>query len=280
MTETLASVDFEVYLDRWNAARQAREAARRDPYGYLSYAGFHQLEAAPQRFHGIPGTWATGPDGPAVALADGEQLTIDGDPVKGSHSFGPVAEREFRRAAEVGEVVIELSRRGGQDLLRPIDPSFGRLVRDDYDHRPAYEPDTRWIIQADFVPFGDLRPTPVRATIGGIVHIHPAVGEVVFEVDGDEQRLVVLARDDQQAGAPGTGFATFTDATGGRTTDPAGRSIEVEFPAQAGPVTLDFNYARNFQRPYTRFAPCPLAPDGNHLTVAIEAGEKLPVFRG
>jgi uncharacterized protein (DUF1684 family) len=279
MSETLASADFATYVDSWNAARDARELQRRDPYGYVSYAAFHKLETAPQCFAGIPGVWTTGPNGPAVDLADSEELTVNGEIVVGSHAFAPLREREFRRAAYVGEVVIELSKRGGQDLLRPIDPAFGRRVLADYDHTPAYEPEPRWIVEAEFFPFESLRPTPLDATIGEIVHIHPAVGEVVFEIAGVEQRLVVFARDDQQAGTGGTGFTTFTDATGGVTTDPAGRSIDIDFPSAAGPVTLDFNSTRNLQRPYTAFAPCPLPPEGNHLTVAIEAGDQLPVFR-
>ena len=38
------------------------------------------------------------------------------------------------------------------------------------------------------------------------------------------------------------------------------------------------NYTQNLQRPYTAFAPCPLPPAQNTVTVAIEAGEQQPVF--
>ena len=55
-------------------------------------------------------------------------------------------------------------------------------------------------------------------------------------------------------------------------------SLAIELPAKAGAVRLDFNFTRNLQRPYTAFAPCPLAPAQNRLTVAIEAGDQLPVF--
>jgi hypothetical protein len=245
----------------------------------LSYAGFHKLDTVPQRFAGIPGSWRTGPQGPAVDLDDGEELTVNGAVVTGEHAFGAVRERELRRAAHVGDVVIELSKRGGQDLLRPIDPAFGRGISENYDHTPAYEPDPRWIIEGEFIPFATLQPTPLDATIGEIVHTHPAVGEVVFQLAGVEQRLLVFARDDYQAGTAGTGFTAFIDSTGGVTTDPAGRSLEVDFPAGRGPVTLDFNYTKNFQRPYTKFSPCLLPPAQNSLTIAIEAGDQLPVFR-
>jgi uncharacterized protein len=249
MSPTPTSVDSASYVDSWQAAREAKEQQRRNPYGFLSYAGFHKLAAAPASFAGIPGRWSTGTGGPQVQLAESERLVVDGQVVTaGAHQFAPVAEREFRRAAYAGEVILELSKRGGQDLLRPIDPAFGRRLIDVYDHTPAYDPDPRWIVEGQFVPFDSVRPTPIDATIGDIVHTHPAVGEVVFTLDGTEQRLLVIARDGQQAGVAGTGTVLFTDATSGLTTDPQGRSLPVAFPAGAGPLTLDFNYTQNLQR--------------------------------
>jgi uncharacterized protein (DUF1684 family) len=278
MSSTLTSEGSASYVDSWQTARDAKEQQRRNPYGFVSYAGFHKLATAPARFEGIPGRWSTGADGPRVQLPEREQLLVDGQVVTGAHQFAPVAEREFRRAAYAGEVILELSKRGGQDLLRPIDPAFGRQLIDAYDHTPAYHPDPRWIVEGQFVPFDSVRPTPIDATIGGIVHTHLAVGEAVFTLDGAEQRLLVIARDGQQAGVAGAGTVLFTDRTSGLTTDPQGRSLAVAFPAGAGPLTLDFNYTQNLQRPYTAFAPCPLPPAQNTVTVAIEAGEQLPVF--
>jgi uncharacterized protein (DUF1684 family) len=278
MTQTLSSTDSVAYLDAWNAAREARDQQRREPYSYLSYAGFFKLGTGAAGFDGVPGRWRTGPDGPAVELADGEQLIVDGEVVTGSHQFAPVREREFRRAAQSGDVIIELSKRGGQELLRPIDPAFGRRVNAAYDHTPAWTPAARWIVEGQFLPFESLRPTSVGATIGDIVHVHAAIGEVVFTIEGAEQRLLIITGDGQAAGAPGSGTILFTDATSGRTTDPLGRSLAVDFPAAAGAITLDFNYTRNIQRPYTKFAPCPLPPAQNTVTVAIEAGDQLPVF--
>lgn len=272
--------EFEQYLERWNEARQTRERQRRDPNSYISYASFQELSVEPRRFDGIPGQWRLTADGPEVSIAAGESLEIDGQAVTGIRSFGPSRERELRRVAKYGEVILELSLRGGQDLLRTLDPAFGERRIAQYEHTPAYEPDSRWIVEGEFIPFEQLRPTEVPATIGDIVHVHPAVGEVVFLLGGVERRLLLLARDSAQAQQPGTAFATFTDGTSGNTTDPHGRSIEVEHQGARGSVIVDFNFARNIQRPYTRFAPCPLIAPGNHLDVVVEAGERLPVFKG
>jgi uncharacterized protein (DUF1684 family) len=45
-------------------------------------------------------------------------------------------------------------------------------------------------------------------------------------------------------------------------------------------VTLDFNRAANLPCAYTEFATCPLPPADNRLSIAVEAGEKLPYERG
>ena len=271
--------EFERYVERWNEERQTREQQRRDPHSYISYSSFQKLTAEPQRFDAIPGVWRLTSAGPEVVLADGEALEIEGQLVTGTWTFAPVKERELRRAAKDGDVILELSRRGGQALLRTLDPAFGERLIAQYDHTPAYEPDVKWIVEGEFIPFDDLRPTEVPATIGDIVHVHPAVGEVVFRLAGAEQRLLLLGRDTAKARQPGAAFTTFTDATSGDTTDPRGRSISVEHQGIRGQVTVDFNFARNIQRPYTRFAPCPLTPPGNHLDLAVEAGEQLPVFQ-
>jgi uncharacterized protein len=271
--------ESEQYLERWNEARQTRERQRRDPDSYISYSSFQKLSLEPHHFDGIPGEWRLTSDGPEVNLATGESLEIDSQLVTGVRKFGPSREREFRRVAKAADVVLELSRRGGQDLLRTLDPAFGERQIAQYDHTPAYEPNSKWIVEGEFIPFEQLRPTHVPATIGEIVHVHPAVGEVVFQLGGADQRLLLLGRDTAQAQQPGTAFATFTDGTSGNTTDPHGRSIEVAHQGVRGPVTIDFNFARNIQRPYTRFAPCPLTPPGNHLDVVVEAGEQLPVFK-
>jgi hypothetical protein len=41
-------------------------------------------------------------------------------------------------------------------------------------------------------------------------------------------------------------------------------------------VILDFNRAANLPCSFTDCATCPIAPAENKLTVAVEAGEKIP----
>lgn len=277
LTNTPRTVfDRHAFEAQWHAWREQNEARRRDPYGYLSYSAIHRLGAEPQYFDGVPGRWTAGVEGPIVELAENERLTVGDVEIRGRYAFGPVAEREFRRAAKFDDVIIELSKRGGVDLLRPIDPRHG--LRGSYVETPAYHPDTAWVIEGEFIPFDRPRDTAIEAAIEGIAHSHEAVGEVVFEVDGIGNRLLFLAAPASR-GTQGNAFAPFTDATSGVTTYRASRSLFATLPQGRGPVVLDFNRAANLQCAYTDYAPCPLAPAQNRLSVAIPAGEKTPVFR-
>ena len=266
------------YLAAWQEWRDELEARRQDPYGFLAYSDIFKLGAEPQRFPCVPGEWSTSEDGPSVVLSNGETLTIGEDVVTTEYHFEPVREREFRRAARAGDVAIELSKRGGQDLLRPIDPQHE--LRGRYVSTPAYEPRSEWIVDAEFVPFDPPRDISIDAAVDGIIHTHQAVGELVFELEDKEQRLVVFSQN--LAGDLTTpvehGFTVLTDGTSGVTTYRASRRLAVTLPAGGGPVAIDFNRISNLQCAYTPFSPCPLAPAQNRLTVAIEAGEKIPVF--
>ncbi|GAA1835538.1 DUF1684 domain-containing protein [Pseudonocardia ailaonensis] len=276
MTQTLEPGTF---VGDWTAWQAERERQRREPHGFLAYRDVHFLTAEPQAFTGVPGRWTTGQEGPAVELGPGETLTVDGHEIGGRHVFGPVAEREFRRAATLrdGDVVLELSKRGGRDLLRPLDPANG--LRADYIETPAYAPDPAWVIEAELERHPAARPQRIRAAVEGIEHVHDALGEIVFRHEGAEHRLVVLAYDRADDRADELGIVLFRDATSGVTTYGASRSLLVTLPA-AGErrLVLDLNRAQNLQCAYTDHAPCPLAPASNHLPFAVEAGERIPTF--
>jgi uncharacterized protein (DUF1684 family) len=100
-----------------------------------------------------------------------------------------------------------------------------------------------------------------------------AVGEVVFEHDGSEHRLVAW-----HGGDDGSLWILFRDATSGVTTYAALRQLVVEPPATDGRVEIDFNRAYNMPCAYTDFATCPVPPAANTLPFAVEAGEQIPVL--
>jgi uncharacterized protein len=269
VSETIPGVDdFAVEWDAWYRRHQERLA---EPHGFLAITSLHWLTGEPSRFPDAPGEWSTGPDGVTVALADGEELVIGGAPVRGQYSFGIIAERGSVNAVW-GDAVIEVARRGGNDIVRPRHP--GNPLRTAFRGTPAYPPHRRWAVSARYVPFAEPRPTTVGSVVDGLEHVYAAPGQVEFTLDGQHYSLTAFPGHE-----PGSLQVLFTDATSGVTTYAANRSLQLPPPASDGTLILDFNRAANLPCAYTDLATCPLPPAGNRLPVAVEAGEKIPYER-
>jgi uncharacterized protein len=188
--------------------------------------------------------------------------------IRGTHSFGRIPERGSVFARD-NSGVYEVARRGGNDILRPRRPDSPVLAG--YTGTPAYEPDPRWVIRGRYVPFATPRDTSVGSVVEGLRHVYAAPGVLEFTLNGEACRLTAF-----NGMEPGSLLVLFTDATSGVTTYPANRSLAIDPPDESGNVVIDFNRAVNLPCAYTTFATCPLPPEGNHLAVAVEAGEKTP----
>ena len=106
VSETVPAVDD--FAAQWHVWHRRQEARLADPHGFLAITSINWLSDEPQRFPDAPGEWSTGPDGVIVDLAEGEELVIDGSPVRGRHSFGVVPERGGVNAVW-GDAVIEVT---------------------------------------------------------------------------------------------------------------------------------------------------------------------------
>jgi uncharacterized protein (DUF1684 family) len=202
-------------------------------------------------------------------LRDGRELNPDG--AGATVSLGPIAEREGVNLRS-GDTVVELAKRGGEYIVRPRHP--GNPLLAGYCGTPAYAPDPRFKVAGTFVPFREPRAITVGAAVEGIQHVYEAPGEIRFRLDGQDLTLTAF-----NGHATGTLSILFTDATSGKTTYAANRSLAVAAPGPDGGVVLDFNRAVNLPCAYTDLATCPLPPAGNRLPVAIEAGEQIPFER-
>lgn len=268
MTVLDTSPDVQAFIDDWQLWHHRQEARLADSHGFLAITNLHWLTAEAQRFPDAPGAWSTGPDGVTVVLGDGEELVVDGTPVRGEHQFGVIPERGGVNAVW-NDAVIEVARRGGHDIVRPRHPNTSLL--NGFAGTPAYAPDPRWVVAGRYVAFDEPRPTTVGAAVEGLQHVYDAPGRVEFELDGQALALTAFP-----GPGPGSLIALFTDATSGVTTYAANRVLTLDPPAADGSVVLDFNRAVNLPCAYTDLATCPLPPAENRLTVAIEAGEKVP----
>jgi hypothetical protein len=268
---TVQDLDRASFGKDWLEWHRQHEAVLADRHGFLAITGRHWLSAEPERFADAPGAWSAGAGGVSVVLDEGEELLVDGEPVRGEYSFGVIPERGSVSAVS-GDAVIEVAKRGGYDIVRPRHPDHP--LRVNFGGTPAYPPDPRWVVPGRYIAFGEPRAVTVGAVVEGLHHVYEAPGLIEFELGGQTLRLTAF-----NGRAPGSLNVLFTDATSGVTTYPANRSLTVDAPDADGAVTADFNRAVNLPCAYTDFATCPLPPAENRLPVAVEAGEKIPYER-
>ncbi|MEU6532736.1 DUF1684 domain-containing protein [Streptomyces sp. NPDC046928] len=271
MTAQDTLTDLAAFTSAWEEWHRNKDASLAREHGFLAITGLHWLDTEPRRFPDAPGAWWTDGDGVGVELADGEELVVDGTPVRGRHGFGVIPERGGVEAVW-GDAVIEVAKRGGQDLIRPRHPE--NPLRTRFTGTPAYAPHPRWVVTGTYTPFAEPRPTTVGAAVEGLQHVYDAPGEISFRLDGTPLRLTAF-----NGHTPGSLQVLFTDATSGVTTYAANRSLGIDAPAADGTVTLDFNRATNLPCAYTDLATCPLPPAENRLPVPVEAGEQIPYER-
>jgi uncharacterized protein (DUF1684 family) len=151
----------------------------------------------------------------------------------------------------------------------------GAPVPDDFAGPRYYPPDARWRVPARLdrdAPGTGLR-VQLLTSIGDMRDFDVA-GTFVFEVDGQEQRLLAYQMVPSHPEFDEL-FVPFRDATTGKETYGAGRYMDI--PRHGGDdYVLDFNTAYNPSCAYSPRWNCPYPPEENHLKVAVEAGEKVP----
>lgn len=139
----------------------------------------------------------------------------------------------------------------------------------------TYPLDPKWRVAARFDAFDVPRPTKVADVRGGVMEF-PAVGELVFRLEGQESRLTAFGfPDDPQL------FVMFKDPTNQTTTYGGYRIVR---PAKVAPgewTVIDFNMALNPPCAFSPYTVCPTPPRENRVEAAVEAGEqRLPSARG
>lgn len=187
-------------------------------------------------------------------------------------------------------IEIEVVRRTGRYGLRVYDPAAPALRA--FAGIGSYAFDPSWVIDAEFRPYAEPRPIRVDGAQPGLVHDRLATGEVIFEHDGAEHRLLVFgdhgttlsgsprrSSEERSGGGLRRGVLTilFHDRTNGAATA-AWRVLPVE-PIGPGLVQLDFNRAANLPFAFTPYGTCPKPPAENTLPFGVTAGEWNPVAR-
>jgi hypothetical protein len=161
--------------------------------------------------------------------------------------------------------------RGGRYALRIKDANSS--TRTDFRGLHWYAPDPRYRVTAKWIPYSPPHVEKIPTIINTTLDM-PAPGIAEFNLDGRTLRLEPVFEGGQRDKL----FFILRDATSKTTTYQAARFLYTGLPsrgvAEPGTVTLDFNELYNPPCAYTPYATCPLPPDQNRLSVAIEAGEQ------
>ncbi|MFJ5219843.1 DUF1684 domain-containing protein [Streptomyces sp. NPDC088354] len=143
-----------------------------------------------------------------------------------------------------------------------------------FDRVDVFPYDPAWVVHATYTPVpGARRIAFEHLRDNGGTRDLVVPGDITLTVDGHEYTLSAFDDD-------GTLLLVFGDPTNGATTYGAGRFLFVQRTQDDDRVLLDFN--RAFVPPcgFSDQYNCPMPPRQNRFHLPVEAGEKLPVFRG
>ena len=195
-------------------------------------------------------------------------VTVDGAPAR----EGPIIVSDTRQSAiawnSLSLVVLD---RGGRYALRIKDADSP--TRKGYSGLHWYDPDPRYRVTAEWVPYAEPVTQKIPTVIGTTLNL-PSPGYVTFTLNGKPLRLHPVL----EAGEKDKLFFILRDQTSESTTYGAGRFLHTGLPTHGldkpGYLVLDFNELYNPPCAYTPYATCPLPPEQNRLAIAIPAGEQ------
>ncbi|VDG75516.1 Protein of uncharacterised function (DUF1684) [Actinobaculum suis] len=263
-------------ITKWQAWHQRRKQELAAPHGWLSLISFTWLNSHPRTVRGFPGTFHE-VDGHVLAQFDPAEGVRRGGVVVAEASI-VTAEDDSDLTLHWQDRIAEVGMRGGRYMVRIRDPHAP--TRTGFAGVPVFAYDPNAVVTARFTAFPAPREVEISTAREGLRGTAHLVGEVTFRYDAAAHRLAV------QGDPDGVLTAVFSDATSGQETD-AWRFVSFPGPGlpkkdsaaqfattRTGEVKIDFNRALNFPMAFSDFATCPAPPDGNHLQVAIRAGEK------
>jgi uncharacterized protein (DUF1684 family) len=267
--------EYLVEVEAWHAERQA---ALREPDGWLSLVGLYWLEEGASSFGADPANDLVLPADKApprlgvlyrtgsrvrLEVEPGVEITRDGEPVERLELVTDASDEATE--LEYGNLLFFMIERGERVGLRLKDRD-SELLRT-FTGIERYPVDPAWRLEARFEAYPEPRMVAVPDFTGD-VREEPSHGEVVFTAGGAERRLAPLGEPDDEL------FLVFGDTTNGGETYGGGRFLFAGPPDEEGRLVVDFNKAFNPPCVFTPYATCPLPPPGNRLELAVTAGEK------
>lgn len=275
--------DFAAAHEEWRLDRQQKTVT--PPGGALLWIGLWDLPEGASTFgsgeeHTIRLPEVDSPPFAGTLTRAGEAVRLDPAPDAGITLFegGPVTDQLDLNHDRMDEPTrLQL---GSLGLRVHSEPGTDRLwLRAwDEDHPgietftlPEYYPiDPDWRFRARLERYPEPFVIRVPDVTGGMVE-YTAPGELVFEKEGREHRLIATASETST-----TYFVMMWDSTATVDTYQGGRYLRAPLVDEEGWTTIDFNRTYNAPCVFTAYSVCALPPRANWLTMAVTAGEKRP----
>lgn len=278
----MANVNWQAYEEALKRFQLEQEQAIRSETGWLSVDALHWLEKPDLRCTSDDSADIRLPAGAGrgdclLIKRAGAELTLtssNGTPLR--YAGGTAHTVQVRAAAVgasdpiwIGNVLVEFLEREGRVAMRVRDPA--RPARKTFAGRRWFPANRDLVLSGRYIPTVAGEPIEVPNALGGVDRF-PSPGHVEFTVNGVACSLRAVT---SSVHSP-TLLFVFRDQTSGKETYGGGRFLSTPRPQAAGELPLDFNRAVSPPCGFTPYAPCPLPPAGNALTVPITAGEMTP----
>lgn len=170
--------------------------------------------------------------------------------------------------------IVEFQEELNESFRDPDTSPLPDKYRKDFEGLEFFEPDTTYVVVAQFVRTPDAIPFMMPTTtnrespevVYGIAH---------FMLNGTEHQLEVYQSLDlmDQEEYVDYLFLPFLDETNGEETYGGGRYIDLTIP-EGDSIVIDFNKAYNPYCAYNKKYSCPLVPRQNYLRTRVRAGVK------
>jgi uncharacterized protein len=167
---------------------------------------------------------------------------------------------------------VEKIREEKDRFMRTAPDSPFASMRSSYNGLTYFPPDKTYQVRAKLILIEDKKAVALP-TSDGKTKRYMEYAYAEFKLEETTHRLLILEVIDMGP-TRGTLFLAFGDETSARETYGAGRYLDVKKPRGQNTITLDFNEAYNPYCAYNDSYSCPLPPQENLLSIAINAGEK------
>jgi uncharacterized protein (DUF1684 family) len=272
------------YFDEIRAYQKQMDEQLRAPDGWLTLVGLHWLEQGENSVGSDPDSKIPLPEGTTPAsvgtVVMGESKTTfhphpDVEAYTGEQQIQSEIELESdlnrnQTVITVGEISFYLVIRGNRYGIRVKQENSPSRVK--FEGRIWWPIDDSHRVVANIEYYEPQKIVAVPDILGNVNDTAMDCA-LKFQLDGRNFSLDAF-------GLPsGQFYILFQDQSCNNGSYPAGRFLVTEYPLE-DTVVIDFNKAHNPPCAFTAFATCPLPPEQNHMSIAVQAGERYKPMPG